>query len=78
MKILTMPALAKYANLPPSQVRLREIQRDLFFGKIFRGEKTQLKRIDIYHNSNLVVQVASFDKLSVYPLIIDSGSSRKP
>ena len=52
-----MPAFIGYEKLAPSQVRIREIGTDMFFGPILRDEKAQIRRFNIEHNAALVVQV---------------------
>ena len=58
-KILTMPIFQPYAEVPTSHVRVREMRKDMFFGKILRGDKKLLKKFDLSNNTAIVVQVSS-------------------
>ena len=53
-----MPAFNDLGEITPGRVRVREMKKDLFFGNIVRGDKRQLKWIDINNEAPLVVQVS--------------------
>jgi hypothetical protein len=59
--ILSMKAFEFAKDLPLEQIRVREKQRNMFFGKIFRdtsgGAEKTLKNHSINTNSQLVIQV---------------------
>lgn len=57
LKLLSMPLFSRYGNVSPSCVRVREMRKDMFFGKILRNDKKQLKKFDLGSSTALVVQV---------------------
>jgi len=58
-KLLLMPKFAAFAapDIPTSKIRVREMRKDMFFGKILRNDKKLLKKFDLKTNSSLVVQL---------------------
>ena len=54
--ILMMPRFAEY-NATPDRLRLRELRKDMFFGRVLKGHNKTLKKLGLETNMGLVVQV---------------------
>lgn len=58
--IMMMPEFAGAQN-DVSLLRVREVRKDLFFGKIYRDHSKNLKRLGVETNMSIVAQVAFID-----------------
>jgi len=54
-----MPKFHDYINIALGQIRIREMRKDMFFGKILRNDQKQIKKFDLSTNSSVVVQFLS-------------------
>lgn len=53
--VLSMPQLEFAKNYPIEQIRIREKQNNMFFGKIYRDMNKSLKSQQVSNNAQIVV-----------------------